>query len=362
MARIVTVYTPRYRLKRLAEMSLIRWFRMSAALADLGHEVDMASNEWPLWLGRRRIRMGDRLRRVPLRKVRWADYDVVKTCYQHGFDTLAAYGGDGHPFIVSRLAAVVGPKDREDIPFYGAIRERMFETQRRIAERSRWVAVNAPPAAGLWRECFGPLENVLLVPGAADRDIPKLRGDPFPRGGRRPRCLFAGNFYRGKAQRETNRLLVDKFNRLGRLLQDAGCQLYLLGGGYREGLDTGVVSDLGTVSHERSWDYLRHADVGVVLSPGRVILGNESTKIYYYLRVGLPVVSESGFPNDHLIHESGLGFVVPNGDLGAMAGKIAEAAKADWDRDAARCYILERHTWDARATVYHRILRDDFPI
>jgi len=55
---------------------------------------------------------------------------------------------------------------------------------------------------------------------------------------------------------------------------------------------------MGAVSYERSWDYLHHADVGVLVAAGPFMHNNESTKIYHYLRVGLPVVSEAGFPND----------------------------------------------------------------
>jgi hypothetical protein len=79
---------------------------------------------------------------------------------------------------------------------------------------------------------------------------------------------------------------------------------------------------------------------------------NESSKIYCYLRAGLPVVSESGFPNDHVVEESGLGFVAENGDLERMAALIVEAARRDWDRDRAVRYVLDKHTWDARAETY----------
>ncbi len=41
---------------------------------------------------------------------------------------------------------------------------------------------------------------------------------------------------------------------------------------------------------------------------------NESTKIYHYLRARLPVVSESGFPTDHVVRESRCGVVVKSGD------------------------------------------------
>lgn len=86
---------------------------------------------------------------------------------------------------------------------------------------------------------------------------------------------------------------------------------------------------------------------------------NESTKIYHYIRAGLPVVSESGFPNDRIIEESGLGFSVQNGNLELMADKVLEAVENRWNRESAIRYVLDNHTWQKRIEVYNRILQQD---
>jgi glycosyltransferase involved in cell wall biosynthesis len=88
---------------------------------------------------------------------------------------------------------------------------------------------------------------------------------------------------------------------------------------------------------------------------------NESTKIYHYLRVGLPVVSESGFPNGHVLLESGLGVITEAGDLQAMADQVCQVAAHPGDRDRAIQYILTQHTWDRRAAIYDAVLRRHFP-
>jgi len=116
------------------------------------------------------------------------------------------------------------------------------------------------------------------------------------------------------------------------------------------------VTHLGVADYETAWNYIRHAHVGVVVAPGAFVHNNESTKIYHYLRAGLPVVSEAGFPNDHVVREAGLGHVVANDDIDEMARRVAEAAVADWDRQAAIDYILRHHTWDARAQVYEPVI------
>jgi hypothetical protein len=125
-------------------------------------------------------------------------------------------------------------------------------------------------------------------------------------------------------------------------------------------LDSDAVTYLGAIPYEATWNYFHHADVGVVVSAGSFMHNNESTKIYHYLRAGLPVVSEAGFPNDHVVTESGLGFVVENGDLPLMAARIEEAASSAWDRDAAIDYVLRHHTWERRADVYGDLFAECF--
>lgn len=361
MARIVTVYTRERRGARMIDMSGIRWRKISEALARRGHEVDMATGEFRWRLRRRPIRVAERLRRVPLSRVDWEAYDVVKTLFHRGFRTLERYGGTGHGFVLSKLGSVVGPTEMEGIYFYGPRRAAMFDVQERIAASSRYVTLLTEPARALWRDCFGDRPPTLLVPGAVDRTIPPPGPDPFPASGR-PRCLFAGNFYTAdprRSQPEAGATIADKLNRLGALLAARGARLFVVGPGEAGGLDPRHVAYLGVVSYEDSWSFLQHADVGILVSAGPFMHNNESTKLYHYLRAGLPIAAERGFPNDHLVREAELGFQVASGDLEGLALRALEAAEASWDREAAVRYILERHTWDDRAAVYDRLLREE---
>lgn len=357
MARIVTVYRDLRGIFQPVEMGAIRWLKISEALARRGHSVDMASNEtFPLAMEQAIVAGGLQLRCVPLRDVRWSEYDVVKTLFDLGFQTLEAHGGAGHPFIISKLGSVVDSRDREGIYFYGAYREQLYAIQERINASSRYVTVLSERARELWMELFGPKPNILLVPGAADRDIPALGGDPFPPS-EHARVLFAGNVYTRDYQAEANDVLVAKLNRLGELLRARGCRLYMIGVGDVSRLDPGCVTYLGFVSHDDAWNFFGHAHVGIVVSAGSFMHNNESSKIYHYLRAGLPVVSESGFPNDDVVRHAGLGFVVDNGDMLGMAQRIEEAARATWDRATAVRYMMEHHTWDTRVDVYDRLLQ-----
>jgi len=358
MARIATVYR-RDRLEfRPVDMSYIRWLKISEALARRGHEVDIVTNE-PRWEhDSKPIVMAQNLRRVPLARVNWNRYDVVKTLFHRGFETLEEYRGTCHPFIISKLGSVVGPTDLPGIYFYGAEREQLYATQERLCRRSHYITVLSRPAAEYLDECHGVGDRLLLVPGGVDSKIPEKGPDPYP-GDKGVRCLFAGNIYTQDRQGEANRTLSEKLNTLGGFLAKRGIRLYFLGKGDVSLLDPHVVTDLGTVSYDESWSYMQHADVGIVVAAGPFMHNNESTKIYHYLRVGLPVVSEEGFPNDYVVRESNLGFVVPNGDLEHMARKIEEAAVIDsWDRKGAAEYVVREHSWDRRVQTYEDLIHN----
>jgi len=368
MAKIVTVYTHKPQLHDFKygdlipiDMSYIRWYKISEALARLGHRVDMAiPDPFGEWIKNSRSSNGNNVRKIPLSNIKWKDYDVVKTLFDLGIETLESYGGINHPFIISKLGSVVGSEDMEGVYFYGDIRKKLYQTQEKINKYSKFVTVLTKPAKELWIKCFGEKDKVLLVPGGVEGVIPRPNKNPYKTKNKK-KCLFAGNVYTKSSQPEANRVLIEKLNTLGRLLKQEDIKLYLLGPGDVSQLDKRYVGYLGFKSYEKTWDYLYFADVGIVVSAGKFMHNNESTKIYHYLRIGLPIVSERGFPNDYVITESKLGYIVENGNLEKMAQKIEEAAhRKDWDREYAINYILINHTWDKRVDIYDKIMKEYF--
>ncbi len=363
MAKIITVYinAPTTSDREAAAwipttMAYIRWFKISEALARCGHQVDMAlpdsTEHWPV---------DPALLNVPtigfkaLSSIDWQQYDVVKTLFNRGMQTLDEFGGSRHPFIISKLGSVVGPRDMPGIYFYGDYRADLYSLQEKIDSCSKYVTVLSEAAKRLWIECHGDRSNILMVPGGVDSNIPPKGADPYPAGDR-PRCLFAGLIYTKQSQPEANYTLTAKLNELGRLLFQQGMQLYMIGAGDVSKLDDRYVNYLGVVPYTETWNYFYHAHVGIVVSAGKFMHNNESSKIYHYLRAGLPAVSESGFPNDHLIEEAQLGYVTQSEDLPLMANRVANASKATWERQRAVDFILERHTWDQRAKVYDDLI------
>lgn len=353
MAKIISVY--RAEGFDTLDMSGIRWLKISQALARAGHQVDMAIRGQDISLPPH-----PNLRRVELESVNWHAYDVVKTVFHRGFQVLEKYGGAAHPFIISKLGSVVGARDMPGIYFYGRTRRELYETQTRIARASKYVTILTPQASDLWSECFGRRDNLLLVPGGVDAEIPPPSHDPFP-DSTLPRVLFAGNVYNRVSQDTAHRVLISKLNALGKILTARGVRLYVLGVGDVSNLDKKYVTYLGAVPYAASWDYMYFANVGIVVSAGKFMHNNESSKIYHYLRAGLPVVSESGFPNDDVVRRAELGYVVASGDMRLLAEEVERALYRSWDRSHAVQYILDHHTWDVRVQVYNRLLQQAFP-
>ena len=120
-------------------------------------------------------------------------------------------------------------------------------------------------------------------------------------------------------------------------------------------IDPDVVTCLGGVENDKVWDYHHFADVGLVLAQGAV-QHNESSKIYYYLRAGVPVVSEDSVPNNYLIEQAQLGLISPYGNDEKMADLIQEATERPWGRQRAIAYMIQNHSWDSRASIYHNLL------
>lgn len=328
-------------------MNLIRFLRMSEALARRGHRVHMVMNGS---MGALSPSGGP----VEVsRHVRWHDYDVVKTCCHSGFDALALWGGADHPCIVSNLGSVVGSGDEEGVYFYNDVREQLWATQQQVAARSRVVSILTDRSIALWHRMHGHDDRVLFVPTGVDAEIPPAQANPYAALGiHEPVALYAGNIYSRHKQPEVNLFWQARLNRLGRALMRRGIRLVVMGPGATDHLDPAAVTHVGTVDFRDVWQWQWFARVGLVLAQGPV-QDNESSKIYYYLRSGLPVACEAPVPNAWLVSHTGHGAVVDydGDDLTPMADAVASLATTRLSPDVAT-YMVRHHSWDLRAAAY----------
>ncbi len=331
-------------------MDTVRWQRIARALARRGHEVDIVLNRKSGV-----FQITENLRYVSAGTIRWHDYDVVKTTFHRGFDHLDSLGGSDHPFIISKLGSVVGGSDdTEGVYFFGEQRRRLYETQKCIAERSRFVTILTRESAQLWASEHGSGENVLLVPTGVDSELPLPDGNPFSHM-REKVAVYIGNLYDRNSQRETNRLWQQRLNIIGRLLRERNIRLVVIGPGSGDILDPDAVEFLGPIKNYLIYDYMRNADAGLVLAQGHV-QHNESSKLYELVRCGVPVVSESPVPNNHILTESHCGSIAKYGNDLEIAELVASAAYTQADYSHAINYMIKYHTWDLRAAHYDTVL------
>jgi glycosyltransferase involved in cell wall biosynthesis len=348
--RIASIYR-RPALEQIPETdaAVIWWKRIAEGLAARGHSVDLVAGAE----GGSRV-LGSNLRTIPFPEAAWPTYDAILTFFDRGFDNLIQAGGHRHPFIISSLGSVVGSTDETPgIYFFGERRQQLYEIQQQIAERSRLVVVLTESSRELWIREHGRAEDVFVIPQGVDRCVPPPMQTPY---GAFPEkiAVFIGTVY-DRWQKEMNLLWQQRLNKLGAALRRQGIRLCLIGVGDTDLLDPAAVTYLGPIPNQNIWDYHYFASAGVILAHGPV-QHNESTKLYYYLRAGLPVVSEAPVPNNQVLEEAGLGFLVPFGDEQKLADRIAEAATFPWDRTRAMTYMIEHHGWDARVTEYERLL------
>jgi glycosyltransferase involved in cell wall biosynthesis len=323
---------------------------MAQAFARRGHPTDIVRNH-----RRQPEILAPNLREIPFRCARWEDYDVVKTFFHVGFDALAAEGGADHPCIISKLGSVVAREHVPGVYFFGAVRERLYETQQRIAGASRAVTVLTDESAALWRQEHGESSTLLQVPTGVDAEIPPLGPNPYAAAGiEQPVVLFAGNIYTDDQQPEVNRLWQDRLNRVGRALRRRGVTLVAVGTGETDLLDPEAVRHMGSIDAHAVWDWQRHAEAGLVLAQGHT-QHNESSKIYYYLRTALPVACERPVPNAWLVAKTGHGTIVDYDDDEALAEAAAELARNPPAPNDVIEYMIAEHSWDKRAAVYEDV-------
>jgi hypothetical protein len=337
----------------LGAMNVIRFLRMSEALARRGHRVDLVLKEPSADLP-----VADRIGKVASSRVQWEDYDVVKTCFHSGFAALTAWNGDDHPFILSNLGSVVGATDADGVYFYGTVREDLWTIQQRLAARSRYVSLLTQPNADLYREMHGDAEGLLRVPAGVDAEVPGPSVNPYAALGiTRPVALYAGNIYTRDRQAEMNLFWQERLNALGRALDRRGIQFVVMGLGAIDHLDPACVVHVGVIDFRAFWNWQWHASVGIVLAQGAV-QHNESSKIYYYLRTGLPVACEASVPNAWLVSHTGHGAVVDYDadDIVNLAEAATQLARRPPEMNGLIPYMIAEHSWDARAAVYASVL------
>ena len=232
----------------------------------------------------------------------------------------------------------------------------MLRQQEKIRDLAAIVAFNDEVNAQRWRDRYGDKQQVLIVPTGCPETLPEEGSNPFPQDKRI--VLFMGSL--------TAHRFPGALNGLARRLRAASpdIEVHFLGknslqhyAGESEPLDPSLLTIHEPVDEEKTWDYVRNAHVGIGLAPSEHSFESELSKIYYYLRGGLPVVTESSVPNTSVIRETGHGGVATYGDLDDLAHTTIAAMKRAPRDEAVMQHMIDKHSWRARAEVYDAALK-----
>ncbi|MFM8560101.1 MAG: hypothetical protein ACKOC6_10980 [bacterium] len=342
MKRIALAYSANPT-RAIQGMDMIRWVAMGHRLRRLDYKVRLVTDR------RRGVDRLDRIHLTSADRMDWSECDAIKVCYQASIELVPE-----HPHIIARMCRVV---DEEFPRRDDHRRAEMLRQQELFAERAAVVSFNDEVNARRWRERYGAHQRILIVPTGCPEWLPKEVSNPYAPGERV--VLFMGAL--------TSHRFPGALNGLARRLREAApdVRVHVLGkdslkhyAGESEPLDLSLVTLHEPVDEERTWDYVLHAGVGVGFAPSEHEFESELSKLYYYLRGGLPIVTESTVPNRTLVAETGHGAIAAYDDLDDFAHRVLEALRLPARDERVMRHMAEHHSWLARARVYDAVLRE----
>jgi glycosyltransferase involved in cell wall biosynthesis len=283
---------------------------------------------------------------IPVRRLkalREVRYDVLKTSYH---DSILIVGDFDGP-IVSRIVRVVDDKLPErDEPF----RKKLIQCQDIIAAKASAVVLNNEENASRWRGLYGNRQEIAIIGTGCPSVIPELGANPY--GNQKPAILFLGSI--------ASERMLRMLNTAAKLLENTA-DIHLVGlnkvrmYGGQESIDLEPgIKDHGEIPEPLMWDYVKRAHVGIALAAGPHLFDNDISKIWNYLRGGLPVLAEERIINNVLIEKTGLGRVFRFDSPEDMALQALEMLETDYSdrRAGVMNYMAEAHSWEKRVESY----------
>jgi glycosyltransferase involved in cell wall biosynthesis len=270
-------------------------------------------------------------------------FDLVKTCYHFSIMLLDGYRGP----VVSRIVRVVDGQwpERDE-----AFRKELLHCQELIAQRAQVVALNNPENRERWQKRYGWETPVVLVPTGCSATLPEPGKNPYT--GHLKRILFLGSL----AADHMVKMIKDAAVRLrnhAEIHLVGRNKALMYGSSQYDSTESGIV-DHGERPIDQVWDYIRNADLGLALATGPLPFDNDVSKIFDYLRGGLPVLSEEPIINNNLILKTGLGKTFKYDDIDDLVSKARELLENPPldKRNAAMKYMAQEHSWDRRVQTY----------
>ncbi|MDD5168143.1 MAG: hypothetical protein PHN75_04955 [Syntrophales bacterium] len=321
-----------------ASIDIIRLCTLTEGLRKRGLEADIIAP-----VEKRAVTAGG----VPVYPVRHllggTHYDILKTSYHFSIELIGGYQGP----VVSRIVRVVDASLPERD---AACRERLMRCQETIRARSSVVVLNNTENAQRWHNLYGDAISVTLVPTGCPSIIPRKGKNPYEED--EQVLLFVGSL--------SSRRMVTMANALAEALAGVARIHYIgLNKGHLYGFGESLaLSPLivrhGEMPEDKIWNFIRHARLGLAIATGPHPFDNDLSKIYSYLRGGLPVLSEERIVNNDLIRATGLGEVFRYDDVDDALKKalLIMTGQHRLGEKRVMSYMARDHSWERRVDQY----------
>lgn len=277
-----------------------------------------------------------------------APYDIVKTCYHDSIKLVPTKNKN----IVSRIVRVVDSTFPERDNFF---RTKLLECQKLICDRAVIVIFNNEENRSRWIKFYGGSAQTEIVPTGCPLVIPPPIRNPYHT--HKKILLFLGSVAAVRILHMLNQLaeyMTDVaeihlvgLNKAGMYGAGSGCEL------------SPLIVNHGQKPEHDTWDYIYHADAGLAFATGPQPFDNDMSKIYSYLRGGLPILSEEPILNNELVVGLQYGSVFGYGDLAALISRCRTLLINPPIQK--RDHVMERmaadYSWDRRVDRYIELFK-----
>lgn len=326
-------------LHRSPGIDVVRLTALTSALIEFGLDVYILAPVQKPGL------LGGRVPVLPVHTTNLDQYALLKTCYHQSIRLVKGFSGP----VVSRIVRVVDQtwpqRDKQ-------ARKELLACQHSISQRAQAVALNNQINQHRWTKAYPAPGLTVLTPTGCPAHLPAP--GPSPYAGHKPVFLFLGSLAAPRMLRLLNALAEDC---------RSVAEIHLVGRNktalYGQELDLSpLIVDHGEHSEPGLWNYLYHADLGLALAAGPHAFNNDLSKIYAYLRTGLPVVVEARVIQSTLVRDLQFGRVFAYGSLPSLTKECLELIRSP-PAHASKVmdHMATKHSWETRAGTYANLFQ-----
>ncbi len=288
---------------------------------------------------------------IPVRRLSGLDlnrYNILKTSYHESIKYVDNFDGP----IVSRIVRVVDEKypERDE-----RFRKSLLQCQEVMAQKSAGMIFNNEANAERWRRDYGNRQKIAIIPSGCPAKIPPKGKNPYSTSS--PVLLFLGSI---ASERMLN-MLNDAAARLAGVAEIHFVGLNKVGmyGAASPATISEAIISHGELPEAEVWDYIRFAQMGVAIAAGPHPFDNDLSKMFSYLRGGLPILAEERIATNYLIKETGHGCIFKYDDLDGLVARALQMNTTELSQRAEKVmnHMVRNHSWTRRVEAMVQLFR-----